>query len=464
MTNSNCSKEIEDLYDKDVKITTDNLNSLYKAVLETIGVLRINPEGIVCRITGNTTRSGDDELLPTSINEKTLVLPTYDNLRSDSDYQFFHPLSENVMKGESLVISTLIKYIVLDINTTLIELVQNYAALISTEGVSEEMNTDQLAVARRVGLKDAKYLDFATSVRKAMIKKLAAKEYPVSLFLKPKARIHEKVYNRGCIINFELSELYDEDACTYADVKETRKNKGYSESILKTMKEILPDFDKINQYSYGTFSKVAPYFCALIGGWYNVRKAMAEFCELHNDLEVFRDICSKNDFDWYKGHEKFEEVIERLEGLVPSLEGNIGSGGVETTTSTKDRAALMQGFLDEVAESKVVRKESDEELPWDDDPKESVVKKSSSSMINPNLLVRPAEPKSIFGQTEERRSGSGFGSSQNTGFGRNEESRFGSSSGFGSSNRSAFDNRPTQGVATNAARATVGLSYNGPKL
>lgn len=447
---------LNELYhDESFEPTTKHINELYKYMLNTTLVLDINDKGVVCRTMVGSGKDGADELIPIEVNDKILALPTRDNLRNeDQDFQFFHPLSEGLMRGESLIVATMIKHITADINIRLSMIMGEYARAISSEEGVEAMNTGQLEIARRVGIKDAKFVTFINSVNKALITKFKDKEYPVSLFLKPKARIGGKNYNKGCIVNFELMDLYDEHDKTFLGVKETRKNKGYSKAIIDIFKEVLPDFDKINTYSYGTYSKVAPHMCALLGSWVKIRKEMDKFCKKHESLGLFEGMAK--DLTWYGGvnldSELFETKLETLTQLIPNLDGNIGSGGRggDDVASAQDKEVLTNSLLGDGKVSISNREESAS------NKKEESVSSAPKSTINSAFLADKKPPSEGFGQQS-----SGFGNSSG-GFGQQSGGFGGGSSGFGQ--QSGGFNNLKRGVSTRVGESTNNIPYSGIRL
>lgn len=450
--------------DPDYEPSAKHLNALYGSTISALNAFGINDTGYICREIGGT-------LTPIVVNEKEWVLPTRTNLRREDndELQFFHPLSENIMRGESLIISTLLKYITMDINVSMVYIINEMAGLLSDDTHIERMNTDQVTMARKVGFSDAKFIAYAKSVTSALIGKFKEKEYPISFFLKPKALINEKTYSRGCIVNFELDSLYDDMDNKYAGVKE--KKKGYALTMHKLVQSIFPNNATVNAYSYGTYSSVAPYFCALVGGWVNMKRAINEYCEVYRDLGLFEDSCI-TDLSWYGGETgavAYEGALKALSGLIPALDGNVGSGGKlgADVAPDADRAKLMSSFLENMPVKVGDRSEGNRNVV---SQTEDAPEPEYAGMINPALLARP-KPANTLSSFSNQGTQSGFGNSWNnppqqsspfgnnqSGFG-NSQSAFGNNGGFGGS----FNNQ-VQCTPTSAARATAHIKYDGPKF
>src|SRR5574343_72877 len=94
-------------------MSVNKLNDIYKAILKYSG-MEADDNGVISNnILGIKT--------PVSIEEKRLVLPVEIQLKNfiPSEKMIFHPLAENVLRGESMVLSYLRKAINVRINTAI---------------------------------------------------------------------------------------------------------------------------------------------------------------------------------------------------------------------------------------------------------------------------------------------------------------------------------------------------------
>ena len=466
---------IEEIYtDKDFEPTTKHIVALYKAIISTIEGLGVNENNYICSDNG-------DSLIPMQLNDKAFVLPSRENLKREDndDLQFFHPLSENPMRGESLIISTLLKYLTINVNTSLAVMILRMGEIISNPDNIEKLSVPQLELAKKIGFKDANFLKYVKKVRSELMNAVVNKEYPISFFLKPKALINDKTYGRGCIVNMDLDNLYDEDEGTFFGVKQPSVKKAYAAHMMNMINVLIPGHDEVNKYSYGTYPKVAPYFCCLIGGWVNVRKAFNEVLAPFAKDEVFDEVIT--DLSWCGGNppdmEKFEDVLETMVGIIPNLDGNIGSGGATKDTASKaDKSKLMNQFLEEANSNMPNREEGSSEQPTtrtEPQPQAKGNDDSSYGGLNPALLGGGEKKEQPPWNQPQQNNGwhqnnNGWNQQntnqwnqpqQNNGWGQPQGNNWNNSGGW---NNSYQDNR--SGVPTQSVRETLNSDYNGPKF
>lgn len=277
----------------------------YKTFLESLS-MEVGSGGEVSLVNPETKTKE-----PFFIKGRRLILPTREFLRMEdrSEYQPFHPLSENLARGQSVVVKSLARTIHKLLLWNMFELTNLYMEVACTREYQKNLPSvwNNFFQATKDG--DAKTLENFRRILKAGCddhKRLG------SIFLKNGSKIDGKKYSRVCHVGFSWFD--DIDSQLVFGVKIRKKDVDVIKAVLK---QVLPGIDVKDYYSAGTNVDVAPYFVALMESWgkiasdFNNAIAMATVVETH-------------------AHHIPVEFMERLKDLpsmyrdVPPLDGNEG--------------------------------------------------------------------------------------------------------------------------------------------
>ena len=305
------------------------LVSFYGAILETAGLHIV--DGVVHQ------HLPDDGDVPVTVSKKTLVLPT-DHWLGETDIQniqYFHPISENVIRKESTVFKFLRRLVVINSTSVILELMQDLIHILSNKDTHSTLDPiTQLPLLRCAPEADK---DFSEKFEKIIdkIDPTGETAFLSAVILRGKS-LKDKDYTRIAKISFPLLHaLENPEGNQVFGVKLRKKDIS---GLINLIYYILPDLKSDSEfYSTGSRSGVAPSLHALLSSdakliqAVNVVKrafgkdeiALAWLDDLTN-LADFKGLIPKlpgNDGEPLEGEEKREErPVERLKNLVQTWE------------------------------------------------------------------------------------------------------------------------------------------------
>ena len=270
---------------------------------------------------------------PLTIGDKRMVIPERDVL-INSDFTnliAFHPLSEDVMKGESAVIQKLRKLILFRLTTSL--------QLLSTELLSlagDPENHPRLSPSLQKRLLKPLSKADASSIAQlsSLYKKLTlnGQQRLLSIYLRRGGKICGNGYARAAIIGFPmLTELDNDGRKVYGETIKVENVK-----VLKALFNIIvPGYETTETYSFGSNSKVSPFLHALLGGYIKLGEQINTVADEFKDLLTSYDAI-KIDLDWAPHVSDISVYNNKLE----PMEGNMGSIVEDRTTSFMDAVTV----------------------------------------------------------------------------------------------------------------------------
>ncbi len=305
------------------------LVSFYGAILETAGLHIV--DGVVHQ------HLPDDGDVPVTVSKKTLVLPT-DHWLGEIDIQniqYFHPISENVIRKESTVFKFLRRLVVINSTSVILELMQDLIHILSNKDTHSTLDPiTQLPLLRCAPEADK---DFSEKFEKIIdkIDPTGETAFLSAVILRGKS-LKDKDYTRIAKISFPLLHaLENPEGNQVFGVKLRKKDIS---GLINLIYYILPDLKSDSEfYSTGSRSGVAPSLHALLSSYakliqaVNVVKrafgkneiALAWLDDLTN-IADFKGLIPKlpgNDGEPLEGEEKREErPVERLKNLVQTWE------------------------------------------------------------------------------------------------------------------------------------------------
>lgn len=314
------------------------LNEFYKAVLDSLSIETeatgeasvVNPE------------TGTKE--PFLIDGRRVTLPTREFLRMEdaSDYQPFHPLSENLARGQSIVIRKLVDQVRKLVVWHFVEI----SMLFMEVACKREFQTNLPSVWNNF-FRETKDADETTLKNFQRVLRAGCEKHVrlASVFLKNGGKLNDKKFNRICHINFSW---FDElDTSMVFGVKLRKKDITVIKAVLK---QVLPSIDVPNAYSVGVNTDMAPYFTALMSGWAKVAR------DFNNAIAMASPLEPKAKTIPLEYMEKIDELGKYYRD-VPPLEGNEG-----------EHVKLNQGSVKQSTPAQ----QQDDLPPWDTTPTQKV--------------------------------------------------------------------------------------------
>ncbi len=271
-------------------------------------------------VVGNVFVTMSGASRPFSHNGKAVVLPTRDVLLNPKkdNMVIFHPLSENVLRGETDVMERYRKAINLTLNYRIGLLFGTIVELATSPAEHNKLNPEHLSLV--VVLKDADDKTFAAyeMLRKAMPPADAEKCF-VNIFIKKNAHL-KRDYRRAAIVSFPFYEELIKDNGMAFGVKLRKKDHAAFKQLFEA---IFPGIGEKNEYSRGGESDLAPTLDALL-------KAIVGLAgQINSVVDTYEDVLpSLSDLrftdDWVDEANNLDSFTNDLR-LLPSQVGNEGS-------------------------------------------------------------------------------------------------------------------------------------------
>lgn len=293
------------------------LIELYTSMLAAAG-LTVDDNGYVS--VNNSLFTGANKNEPVLVDGKRLVLPTREQL-TDPDREskiIFHPLSENILRGESIVIAKLRSMYSIRLNFAIAATVTGLLDLCASVNKHKLLTPDQSVV-----LSVAPNCDETTvRVFSSLINKVFADASTfVKLYLRRSGTVRGTKYSRAGIVSFPFYEALQEAKDTLFGVKLRKKDKEVLTAIFEF---ILPKLGESEQYNQGSDSTIAPFTDALMKTFMGIAGKLNDVIDLYKDkVDELEKLTF--DADWVEAFEDLS-VMQNEIRKVPAQAGNEGEG------------------------------------------------------------------------------------------------------------------------------------------
>lgn len=289
----------------------DIVSELYVPLL---AALHIEPDE-----SGVLHRNHRDSVKVCEVNKRKMVLPTSENLKSLplEDYVYFHPLSENIARGDSPIYNYLKLALTLRVNYTIIGLANLLLEVANDKTLDGKLKSHQLGLLEALPKVDNKTVSHFSQ---AYANTDLDKKVFFSVYNKRNGKINGTSFNRVAVVRFPLMEQLNNptESEFWTSIKGIRKA-DYA-NYLSLFNFILPGWDVENQYSGSSDSMEAPSFHALVMAFLNVMK------RLNKVMADFSDVCDVTDLIATNLDvvESAMGNLARYVNLIAPLEGNTG--------------------------------------------------------------------------------------------------------------------------------------------
>lgn len=301
------------------------IRSLYKAILEAIG-LKVNENGEIVMMLGDVETSS-------CIDNKQLVLPTQELLRKGigDEYIAFHPISENIVRGESEVIKKLKTHVIFRISEIVINLMQDLIGAAADKDYHKKLSPSQTEILTLAPNADSKTVAVFEKIFDSST--IVGEKKIFSLYIKRGGEWKGNKYNRVAKAHFSITDEFDNGSLEIFGIKMKKADK---EAFKKLFEYIVPKCESHEEYVYGSNSKTAPnfhcllkLFCKVVA---NTNKIVNKYKKHLSDPEHLLV-----DISW----EKELEDLSVYKDLIPTLKGNEGVGEVESEETVKPKSFLL---------------------------------------------------------------------------------------------------------------------------
>lgn len=298
----------------------------YESLLAAAGLI-VTSDGCVSIKTSKDSK-------PLTLKGKRLVLPTADHLRtSDRDSKVvFHPLTENVMRGESEVFERFRMAINGRMNVVIGTVVHCLLQLGTSQAEQHKLTPEQSEFLSKVKNADEKTL---AALKKVMDSVSASQHQKlfVSMFIKRGGTVGDKRYSRVGVVHFPFYNDLKKAEPEFHGVKLRVKDR---EALIGLLDYILPEQDIAGVYNRGSNSTIAPSLDALM------QSVMAIAAPLNDLITRFEGVLPENlliDADWVETLGNLDILLPEIravpmqagnEGVVPGQEGAVAAAAEST--------------------------------------------------------------------------------------------------------------------------------------
>lgn len=317
------------------------LLQLYEALLQTAG-FTVSEDGAV-----STVLTGKEE--PTLISGKRLVIPTRQQqmVGDFSNRVMFHPMAENIMKGETTAMSRFRTALNMRINLTVAALLGQLAHIASSTELQAKLDHSQTHYITGVDKSDDKTeLNIVKLISNMDI--ADASTNFVRLSIKRSAVLNGNKHIRGCIVDFPLlNELKAALESGKYTVQHTKLRKQDVVNAIALLEAILPRANETDEdaYSVGVNTTTAPTVEALMLSVYKLVKDLNKVVALF--FEKGTDEYNAFHFrtDWYKHIKNASDYAVEIR-TIPSVtnEDDLTTATGDTVAEKKAKANKVSAF------------------------------------------------------------------------------------------------------------------------
>jgi hypothetical protein len=284
------------------------LLSVYQAILE-YATMSADIKGFV------HNKYGADSKEPVLIEGKQLVLPYSEQLRNfDPDAKMiFHPMAENIFKGESEVIKHLKERIMTKANISFAMIFQSLLNILASPDLHSQMNPQQAELFNMGMDADVKALANFTRIMTQSLKTKPDRGF-ISSYLNRGASYEGKRCTRVNVVSFPLYEQLTKEKPSPNGITIDHLRVKDRECFIKLYEFIFPDLEKIEVYNYGTNNTTAPYLDALLLGSTKITSRLNDLVELYGDYigDTEKVLFSTDWYDDVKSMESLKSDILRI--------------------------------------------------------------------------------------------------------------------------------------------------------
>lgn len=304
------------------------LLDIYAGLLTSTGTTISEDGMVVTEING--------EIVPVTIEKLPLVLPTQSRLKAGigANVIAFHPMSENALRGESVVLKKLRLLIMGRVSSVLMaasESLMAIAADTSLHGKLSPKASEFLSHAQKADERTLKALN------KVLGKvSLAGDHRLVNFSFKRPGEQSKDSFTRVCNVSFPILDEAKQKEPTIFGVKMRIGDKETILNLFSWLLDLHDGGDAFELYSTGTRGLTAPYFSTLVESYVKVAKVLNAKVKLFKkgapDLVTEATV----DLDWVEVMQdmaRFRDIIPALRGNEGAVPNHPGSKGVEMVTT-----------------------------------------------------------------------------------------------------------------------------------
>lgn len=283
---------------------------LYKAILASMGCT-VDNEGLVSMDISGL-------VVPVTVDGARLAVPTPERLRFGdwSGTVAFHPLSENLVRGESPVLRVFKNLMVIRLHTVIHELLHQLTTLGFETHRHSSLSPKAQEFLSALPDVDKKSVEAMLEIIEAAAPDSHSNRI-VTMFVKRNGQYRGNRYSRVAVVSFPLLEQFEQaNNGTVVGVKLRRKDFHNFQNLIQY---IFPDALDMDKYSAPSSSMVAPNFDALLQAFLKLARRLNYVVETHREhLEDADSLLIDTSWEDQVGD------LSSFNGQIPSLSGNEG--------------------------------------------------------------------------------------------------------------------------------------------
>ena len=290
------------------------LNTIYKSILRFCG-LDADEQGYI-----STVFNDKDKPKPAFIDGLRMVLPTDHHLRNFDAKEkiIFHPLTENILRGESEVVMKLKNVINVRLNFTIGIVAQSLLNLVASPEQHSHLSPEQADLL--VSIKDCDEKAVTTFISHMVAGMRAHPERLfTNIYLKRGGTYRDKRYSRVGIVTFPFYDLLKQDKVDKLRIKD-------KDTLKQLFQFIFPNIDDEEEYNFASDSHVAPYLEALLRTAANIASRLNDIILTYKDYIEEAEMLTF-DADWLEHFQDLNALIPEIR-KVPVQQGNDGTVSV----------------------------------------------------------------------------------------------------------------------------------------
>lgn len=291
----------------------NQLRDLYKSQLESLGIYDVG-DGYLSR------RLSVDEYVPYVILGRRVTLPLDEFVRAatpTAEHIVFHPLSEDVLSGQSPVMRSLRLLVLNKLNDTIGKLAGAILIIMANTKSHGSLTSTQMNYLKSLPSVDEKCVANFNKILDE-VESSGGKKF-INIYLRRAGQVRDVNYKRKASVSFPIIDELNSDDQTIYGVSGLRKG---DIKVYKALFDlILPDADVQDTYSEGSNSNIATYYHALLLAFANVANTLNRTSTVLK--EPLTRLLGENvviDLGWTDDIED----LNKFRDLIPSCPFNVG--------------------------------------------------------------------------------------------------------------------------------------------
>lgn len=308
-----------------------SLIDFYTAVLDS-AMYKVDEDGHVLTGIGKNMSVAE-------INGRKVVLPKDQLLRNPSDENvFFHPLSEQMTRGESEVFRFLRRTAILKLTTSISTIGFGILKLQEHPELQRKMKSEQQEFIKGIldTDKDSALTWCKMTLHPVQTNPVRTDTWPVDIFIKRNGQFDGKNFRRVAVVSFPTFEKIHSGVKfvkgTGAEEKTLFRPKDYL-MFQQVTKAMFPGCERtdLTDYNVGYDGTLAPYFVTFFKSYRLIARRLNHILDLFKDMFIAASVedveSARIDLTWMDIFDTPEGMdhLARLARRVPALQGNIGS-------------------------------------------------------------------------------------------------------------------------------------------